>query len=159
MIYIAHRALFNGWDEKWENHPDQIRMARANGFDCEVDLRLIDGKWFLGHDEPTHEVTDDFIHQPGLWIHCKNREALFEMAKGSPLLSIRQPNFFWHDTDEYTVTSHGHLWTYPGKIVDARMGIVNQPEWTKGWKKDMSDIKGAGVCSKFVSEIRDFHNL
>ena len=24
-------------------------------------------------------------------------------------------NYFWHQTDDFTLTSHGYIWTYPGK--------------------------------------------
>ena len=38
MIYIAHRGLTNGPDKELENHPEQIKRAISQGFDCEVDL-------------------------------------------------------------------------------------------------------------------------
>ena len=54
MIYIAHRGLFNGPDKEKENSPAQINQALFKGYDVEVDVWFKDGKWFLGHDEPTY---------------------------------------------------------------------------------------------------------
>lgn len=153
MIYIAHRGLCDGYNEARENHPDQIRETLAAGFDCEIDARLVDGKWWLGHDGPTYVVPESFFFQEGLWIHCKNHEALFAMRQMKVL--SWEPNFFWHDGDAYTLTSLGYLWTYPKKPVDPKMGIVVQPEWEKGWYNDIeTTLTGAGVCSKFVRAIQ-----
>lgn len=153
MILIAHRGLFNGYDEEKENHPDQIKAALAAGFDAEIDVRLIDGKWFLGHDEPTHEVPEAFLSQKGLWIHCKNVEALNALASVPKAHGV---NFFWHQSDDFTLTSLGYVWTFPNKPLLAR-SILNQPEWTKGWFDDPSIFNTdsyAGICSKFVGAIR-----
>jgi hypothetical protein len=158
MIYIAHRGLFEGYNEEMENHPDQIRAALAAGFDAEIDVRLIDGKWFLGHDEPVHEVDDDFMLQDGLWIHCKNHDAIIGLLTiRQHVLTLRDPHYFWHQTDDFALTSHGYVWVYPGKNVDPRYGIRNQPEWDKYWSESISDIVGHGVCSKFVRLIKDVH--
>ena len=156
MIYIAHRGLFEGYNEERENHPDQIRAALAAGFDVELDVRLIGGKWWLGHDRPDHEVDDQFLLQNGLWIHCKNFEALVALRDLQLFPFEEQPNYFWHQNDDFTLTSGGFIWTYPGKPVDPRCGVLNQPEWTKGWSDDVN-FTAYGVCSKFVGLIRDLH--
>jgi hypothetical protein len=150
MIYIAHRGLFDGYNEEMENHPDQIRAALDAGFDAEIDVRLIDGKWFLGHDAPVHEVEQSFLSQAGLWLHCKNEGALIELTR------CREGfNFFWHQSDDFTLTSGGFIWTYPGKTVDPEFGVRVQPEWNKYWREDVHNIVGYGVCSKFVSYIKE----
>jgi hypothetical protein len=167
VILIAHRGLFNGYDEARENLPEQIEQALAEGFNAEIDVRLIDGKWWLGHDEATYEVDDNFLSKEGLWIHCKNLDALSRMTLMShlgvefsdPLLSIRlaNANYFWHQNDDYTLTSRGFVWTYPGGKLNYS-SIRNQPEWAKGWFDDPSEFNTTdyfGVCSKFVRVIRD----
>jgi hypothetical protein len=47
MKLIAHRGLFNGPDVNLENRPQQIETALSRGFDCEVDLWIVDGNMFL----------------------------------------------------------------------------------------------------------------
>jgi len=145
MILIAHRGLFEGPDLQWENHPEQIERALAAGFDAEVDVRWINEKWWLGHDTPTYEVDEAFLLKSGLWLHCKNLEAL------SRLLGL-SVNCFWHQTDHYTLTSGGFIWAYPGQPLTER-SIWVQPEWFGGWRDDLGQVC-AGVCSKFVAEIR-----
>jgi hypothetical protein len=61
MNLIAHRGLFNGPNSSWENRPEQILLALKNGFDAEVDVRVIDGEIFLGHDRPDYKVDKDFM--------------------------------------------------------------------------------------------------
>jgi len=150
MIYIAHRGLYQGYDEALENHPDQLISALAEGFDVELDARLINDEWWLGHDGPTFKVDEDFLLQDGLWIHCKNLDAFEAMNELSPT-----PNYFWHQNDDYTLTSHGFIWTYPKQPLSEKRGILNQPEWEKNWVETIQDIKAAGICSKFVKAIRD----
>jgi hypothetical protein len=57
MKLIAHRGLVDGPNATTENHPDQIKTAWSLGFDCEIDLRVVDGKLWLGHDEPQYQIT------------------------------------------------------------------------------------------------------
>lgn len=153
MILIAHRGLFNGYNEPMENRPEQIKEALAEGFDAETDVRLIEGEWWLGHDAPTYKVDWEFISTKGLWLHCKNVEAL-------NALCARGPNYFWHQNDDYTLTSKGWIWAYPGAPL-VKHSIRNQPEWVKGWHENLEEFKTqdyAGVCSKFVLPIRNALN-
>ena len=58
---IAHRANLNGPNSAEENHPASIDRAIDQGFDVEVDLWFLDGKYFIGHDNPDHEINEDFL--------------------------------------------------------------------------------------------------
>ena len=126
MKLIAHRGNTKGPCPELENEPEYVLAAIRAGFDCEVDLRLIDGEMFLGHDEPKHRVDEEFIlfHRSKLWIHCKNFQAIEWIAEtGSEV------NGFWHENDSYTLTSQAIIWTYPGHLVGSRSVIVdNRPE-------------------------------
>jgi hypothetical protein len=140
MIYIAHRGLFDGPNKEKENHPQQILSALSKGYDVEVDVWYKDELWFLGHDGPTYGVDEQFLYTRGLWIHAKNIEALYE-------LSFTNLNYFWHQEDDYTLTSKGFIWTYPGKTL-TKTSICVMPEW----KYDVSkfNMNCYGVCSDFV---------
>jgi hypothetical protein len=150
MKYIAHRALFNGPEPALENHPDQIHLALSKGWDVEIDLRVIDNKYLLGHDEPLYEVTKEFILTYGLWVHCKNLAALHALA-GGPV------QCFWHDADAYTLTSHNAIWAYPGQPLTAK-SIWVQPEWAENWRDQVYTVACLGICSKYVQEIQAIRN-
>lgn len=147
MIYIAHRGLFDGPNPGVENEPSQIELALAKGYDCEIDVWYkAEDEWFLGHDAPTYNVSYDFIAQEGLWLHAKNLAALYYLT-GTPL------NYFWHENDTQTLTSHQYIWTYPNKQLSKR-SIMLMPEWSD---PEFANIKNAncyGICSDYVEKIK-----
>ena len=73
------------------------------------------------------------------WIHCKNLEALNFM------LVQKDFNFFWHQEDDYTLTSKGYIWTYPNQPVLAKNIIV-----IEGKIKKSELPECYGICSDFV---------
>ena len=52
MKLISHRGNINGRIENYENNPDYIDDTIRLGYDVEVDVWMIEGVLFLGHDEP-----------------------------------------------------------------------------------------------------------
>jgi hypothetical protein len=110
MIIIAHRGLLHGPNKILENTPKQIDDAINMGFDVEIDIHFINGKYFLGHDEPQYEIDTNWLwaREKNLWVHCKNIDALVKMRKTSL-------NYFWHENDTVTLTSKCFIWAYPGK--------------------------------------------
>ena len=58
---ISHRGNINGPDISNENHPTYIEKAINLGFDCEVDIWVVNKELFLGHDEPMYKTTVDFL--------------------------------------------------------------------------------------------------
>ena len=56
MRLIAHRGNITGPDPSRENHPDYIRQAIDLGYNVEIDVWRIGGKFILGHDEPQYEI-------------------------------------------------------------------------------------------------------
>ena len=146
MILIAHRGLINGPGKEFENKPAQIEVALAMQFDCEVDVWLKNGEWFLGHDGPTYPIDFEFLEQPGLWIHAKNLAALY-------VLSETNLNYFWHQEDDFTMTSHGYIWTYPGKQL-SKNSIMVLPEWHDATLENARSATCAGICSDFVGSLR-----
>jgi hypothetical protein len=112
MKIISHRGNLNGPDKDNENKPSQILLAIAKGFDVEVDLWVVGKRLFLGHDLPQYSINISFLEniKNSLWVHCKNLNAI-KFLQESPL----DLNYFWHQSDDFTLTSWGHVWTYPGK--------------------------------------------
>ena len=142
MILIAHRGNING-KSNMENHPEYILKAIKNKFDVEIDIWNIKQKWWLGHDKPEYQVSEKFLEDINInsWFHCKNLNALFYMNKNY--------KYFWHENDNYTLTSNGYIWTYPNKNFNNKCIIVDNVV------RQISKLKIVpfGICSDYVSLI------
>lgn len=146
MKLISHRGNINGPNKQYENNPDYVKIALLSGYDVEVDIWVIDGKLYLGHDEPQYEIhlSEFWVQSKNrIWWHCKNIEAL-EYCKN--MGNSRMSNFFWHQEDDYTLTSNGYIWTYPGKQL-TKYSIAVMPELHND---DVS--KSFGVCSDYIEK-------
>jgi hypothetical protein len=106
---IAHRGNTDG-PSAWENKPEHVLAALSKGFDVEVDVWLIEGKIYLGHDDPDYEIEASFLKDTRFWCHAKNIAALDLMMK----MGV---HCFFHNVDDVVLTSKGFLWTFPGKIL------------------------------------------
>ena len=152
MKIIAHRANLNGPDLNVENRISSISNCIDSGFEVEIDVRLVNGKLYLGHDNPDQIITKRELDQikNKLWIHCKNLDAFTFFNKINEKF-----NYFWHETDSYTLTSQGYIWTYPGKTLSSRC-ICVMPE-LKQPIKEMSFLKNneiAGICTDYPNLIK-----
>jgi glycerophosphoryl diester phosphodiesterase len=109
---IAHRGNVYGPNKDRENSPNYLLEAIDLGFDVEVDVWVSEDKIYLGHDGPEYFVTLDFLSsiKNRAWYHCKNLEALILLQSTSD-----KYKYFYHESDKYTLTSTGHVWTYPGE--------------------------------------------
>lgn len=143
MKLISHRGNINGPDLEKENTIEQIFIAIGKGFDVEVDVWVIDGLIFFGHDYPKYLI-DDFIIKKiknSAWFHCKNLEALLFFIDNN----IKY-NFFWHQQDDFTLTSNGFIWTYPGKNVTPKSIVVDL-------NLDNKYLDIYGICTDYPSMI------
>ena len=108
------------------------------GYDAEIDLRIKNGRPHLGHDEPQYEINKQCLLNKKLWCHAKNLDALTALKK-------IKSHFFWHEKDQYTITSKGFIWTYPGKKF-SKESIVVLPEIFSEKKK----FNCRGICSDYI---------
>jgi hypothetical protein len=139
MILIAHRGNINGINKPLENYPGYIYTALEAGFHVEIDVRLVDGKLFLGHDTPQFPVDINFLKNEKLLCHAKNREA-FEL-----MLMHENIHSFWHQEDEYTLTSKRIPVVYPGKPI-----IKNSIVMVRDYYNELDVSNCYGVCSDYV---------
>ena len=139
MKLIAHRGNVNG-PSRYENHPSYIKETVLKGFDCEVDVWVRDGEYFLGHDGPTYGVSKSFLKHRRLWCHAKSLEALQKMLQDDL-------HCFWHQKDDATLTSRGYIWTYPNKQL-MRGSICVLPEL--GVNGNINECHG--ICSDFLEK-------
>lgn len=150
MKLISHRGNINGPDPIKENNPEYIEQVISQGFDVEIDIRYdtFDKKLYLGHDEPQYIVNWFWLGKyiKHLWIHCKNIEALYEFVHGTSGF-----NYFWHQEDNFTLTSKNYIWTYPGKTYTPK-SIIVMPEWNKNIDEfvDLRAYDCHGICSDYV---------
>ena len=137
MKVISHRGNLNGPDKDSENAPEQVIKVLSSGFDCEIDVWKISGKFFLGHDDPKYEIGVDFLKNDKLWCHAKNLESLEHML-------YNKVHCFWHETDRFTVTSKGYIWTFPEEEVGGNSVIVHKEA---GWE---IKYNCHAVCSDYL---------
>lgn len=143
MIYISHRGNLNGPNKELENNPSYIEKALLLGYDVEIDVWYLDNNIFLGHDKPQYSIDISFLKNPKIWCHAKNIEALSLFIKHKDFIT-----FFWHQSDDYIITSNGYIWTYPGKQLTEN-SICVLPE-----KIHQDYDICAGICSDYISDYR-----
>ena len=146
MKLIAHKGNINGPDPSKENTPEQIEWCIDNGYDVEIDIRYNPDKdkFYLGHDESQYEINWWWLagKSAHLWIHCKDITTLHEFAANTSGY-----NYFWHQGDDYTLTSRGQIWASPGKpYKDDTVIVVENPE-------DVKEYDCYGICSDYVGRI------
>ena len=139
MIIISHRGNVDGPDPKKENRQETIDFAIGLGYDVEIDIRLINGEFFLGHDGPDSQVDIEWLRtrKKKLWVHCKNLEAVVWFKEDAVF------RYFWHQEDYVTLTSKGDIWAYPG-FQPIKGSIAVMPELNN----DSTDVC-AGVCTDY----------
>jgi hypothetical protein len=149
MIYISHRGNINGRIEDSENKPEYIDDTIQLGFDVEIDVWYIDGKWWLGHDGPQYEIDFEWMDNRShkLWIHCKNKQAVEYLVEND--YEAANINWFWHEEDTMTLTSFNYVWAYPGKQ-PIKKSIAVMPEINKD---DIS--KCGGICSDYIKDYKE----
>lgn len=152
MKLISHRGNIIGQMPSCENEPTYIDRAISEGFDVEIDVWYIkteEYNWqlFLGHDNPQYRVNQSwFIERTtNLWIHCKNIEAI-------EFFNDSNYNYFWHQEDTLTITSHKYIWAYPGKQ-PIKNSIAVMPEL---YNDEIS--KCLGICSDYIKKYKINNN-
>jgi hypothetical protein len=139
MIYISHRGNIDGKNISKENSVLYILQALDLGFDVEIDVWFNNGFW-LGHDRPAHFVDYKFLENTKLWCHAKNIDGLYELSK----INTR---YFWHQNDNYTLTSDNIIWAYPGQILNDKCVCV-LPEQNNIHIHTIDNCYG--ICSDFI---------
>lgn len=144
MFIISHRGNLDGPSPQSENTSKQIDFCISKKIPVEIDVWFDEKGLFLGHDAAEERIRIDYLFDRAhyLWIHCKNAGA-YEY-----LTDFKNLNVFYHQSDDYTLTSKGDIWTYPRKPVVAKSIIVCQSE------QETLDNLGKeirGICTDFVN--------
>jgi glycerophosphoryl diester phosphodiesterase len=137
MKIISHRGNLNGPNNFYENTFESIQKVLNYNFDVEIDVWYLNKKWFLGHDEALEQIDISFLENNKLWCHAKNLNAL------NLMLENKKIHCFWHQTDDFTITSKRFIWTYPQKDTCENSIIVLQN------KNDKIPSKCFGICTDY----------
>jgi hypothetical protein len=153
MKIIAHRGNIDGPNPLTENQPETIDKAIDLGFDVEIDIRYdtIDEQFYLGHDDPQYMVTQYWLAQrmDHLWIHCKNLNALYYFVN-----KTSGYNYFWHQTDKFTLTSKNYIWAYPGQPYTSSSVIVMPELSIKEKDFDSLNVYNCyGICTDYPQRL------
>lgn len=140
MKIISHRGNINGINIDLENNPIHIENL-SKIIDCEIDVWMIDNNLFLGHDAPQYKINKSFLKKPNLWCHAKNLTALNFMLNEGIIC-------FYHNTDDFTLTSNGFIWTYPLKESCEKTIIVDN---RKNWNIINNYTKCYAVCTDYIN--------
>ena len=161
---IAHRGLLRGPSKEKENNLELLKNNIINYpfMINEVDI-WIDKKIYLGHEESNHFIDPDFLieNSKNLILHIKHINS--NNIYSSKYLDLLHNNchFYSHDTDDFTVTNRGWIWSHP------RLGVVPNticvmPETFISIYSDEFSSKLkllSGVCTDFPINLMKKNNI
>jgi len=149
MYFIAHRGNMEGPSPEYENKPNYIvgGLHAHSWLHCEIDVWVMAGDIFLGHDAPQYRVNEEFLINARIWCHAKNLAA-FEKMLDNPLIHC-----FWHQEDDFILTSRGYIWTFPGQpLADKSIWVL--PEVTNFSYSFENTPKHVGICSDYIARFK-----
>jgi len=136
---ISHRALVKGSDLERENNPKYVLELLFQNIPVEIDVRFINGWYYLGHDYPSYRIEHEpFLESPLLYCHAKDLTSLNKM--------LDNPNIhcFYQSSDAYSITSKGLIWTNVDMPVCEKSIIVDlrpNPDY---------DLNCEGICVDYI---------
>lgn len=149
MKIISHRGNINGLVPEKENRPSYIDSAIQLGYDVEVDLRINNNEFWLGHDEAQYRVELSWmsLRKDKIWFHCKDIESALVLANLDQYYQ-----FFCHSQDPYVCTNNGYFWVHDltGKINDKC--II--PLLSKEDIEKYNNNRPYAICTDFVNDIK-----
>ena len=150
---ISHRGYLDGPDNSVENNPSQIDLCIECGFDVEIDVWVNQGFLYLGHDEVKEIIDISWFNKriKNLWIHCKNLEALAFFSDVEENF-----NFFFHQEDDYALTSHKFIWSYPEKKI-TKNSIALIFKFNRTLIIDATK-NAYGICTDYPRKLNNFLN-
>lgn len=145
MIFIAHRGNLYGPNKETENTPSAIIEAIEHGFNCEIDVWVLNNQIWLGHDYPQRMVSISFLetYKEYLWIHCKHLDSLLYLKN--------KYNCFYHDKDTYTLTTTGVIWGNINSPLTTE-GIQVMPELSSNFSFD-----SIGICTDYPIRYKELY--
>ena len=158
MLYISYQGIYDGQNYEDANTPKQINKALGKGFSCLIYVWRIDGKLYVGTEQPVIEVTEKYIQGPRFWINAVNTDMQTWIATQPSKL---YPNYFHFDASTppppYATASNGKLIT-PGTVPINSNSVMFLPEINDRSLYSMVKVKSYGICSGFLTFIKRTRN-
>lgn len=149
MKIISHRGNYCGVYPDRENKPSYIDTTLSMGYDVEVDIRFIDGKFYLGHDGPVTLISPEwiFLRKDKLWFHCKDLSSAQQFKKMD--CGIK---YFCHTDDNFVLVSTGHIWVHDLNLELDDSCII--PLLDSDSVKNHYDDRVFAICTDFVNILK-----
>lgn len=149
MILISHRGNITGSLPEKENRPSYIDCAIQLGYQVEVDLRFINGEFWLGHDYPQYKINIEWmkLRKDNLWFHCKDLESSIKLLNHDLM-------FFCHYQDEFTLTSNNYIWVHNLNCTINDKCII--PLLSKEDILSYSNNTPYGICTDYITDCKDY---
>ena len=155
MKIISHRGNLKGENPNLENTKHYIDSALNEGFDVEVDLWMIDKKYYLGHDNPENKVELEWLDErkKNIWIHTKNFscfESLLEMNDNFI--------FFYYTIEPVVMVSNKVIWSHEPNEMEIHKNCVI-PLLNKSQIINNNFHGWYGICTDFPRALKDKINV
>jgi hypothetical protein len=158
MLYISYRGIYDGTNYEYANTPDQLGKAISRGYTCMVDVWRVDGKLYLGNDQPLTEVSERYLQGPRWYINARNTDMRDWLPTQNQTL---YPNWFFFTTPTppppYVTASNGKLIT-PGTVPINNNSIIFLPEIDDKGLFSTVHLRCFGICSTYLSFISRMRN-
>jgi len=144
--FISHRGNLHGSVPSRENAPDYIDEAIRAGYIVEVDVRLVENDFYLGHDFPQYKVD-------WKWLEARHKRLLLHLKDFSALTAVSSNfshwHYFCHENDRYTFTNHGILWLHDLSLTPNWNTIL--PLISHDLLETCKDKSVYAICSDYVT--------
>jgi hypothetical protein len=153
MIYISYQGIYDGTNYEYANTPKQIGKAFGYGVSVMTDVWRVDGKLYLGTDQPLTEVTEKYLQGNRWWINARNTDMQNWLSTQSSKL---YPNWFYFPSmppPQYVTASNGKLIT-PGTVPINNNSVIFLPEITDKGLFSTVKLRCFGICSTYLNFIR-----
>ena len=148
MIVISHRGNLRGPNKEEENRPSYIKLALRECDFVEVDIWIEDGVVKMGHDHGQYDLDVSLFKEDRIIWHAKNLEAL-------KFLKYNNLHYFFHDADEYTITSKHLIWAHPSaKNFEGCICVLPEIKYGRDFLKKI-DENVLGVCTDFPMLLKE----
>jgi hypothetical protein len=153
MIYISYQGIYDGQNYEYANTPNQIGKAFGTGASVMTDVWRVDGKLYLGTDQPLTEVTAKYLQGNRWWINARNTDMQNWLAEQPSKL---YPNWFYFPNmplPPFVTASNGKLIT-PGTVPINNNSVIFLPEIDDRGMFSTVKLRCYGICSTYLSFIR-----
>jgi hypothetical protein len=159
---ISHRGNVYGPGSQCEL--ENVEFALSKKYDVEIDVRVIEDKFFIGHDRALYEMPKEWLMSSTscrLWFHAKD-EKTFEILKNYDVHS------FIHDQEPFVhlhtaLDTNGFYWLHPhfNQILHERLNfndiVLDIAGYPRIQKDKLSKFPFA-ICTDWCDEWNDFTN-